>query len=236
MKIHSDDFYYMYGKHAVLAALKNNARKIHAIYTNKDTIKIIPESYKNKIEYVENQFFHSILRSDAVHQNIAIKVSKLPNNKLEDLNSKEDFKLVLLDQISDPHNLGAIIRNAACFNFAGAIIQSNHSPEESGALAKAASGSLEMVKLYRVSNIATCIDNLKKMGYWVIGLDGSGKDILNKNMLSGKICIALGSEGSGLRRLTKEKCDIIARININPEMESLNVSCASAVAFYETFR
>ena len=139
----------------------------------------------------------------------------------------------MLDQVTDPHNIGAILRSAAAFEAAAVILPDANAPEESGTLAKSACGGLEIVPLIRVPNLVRAIETLKKVGFWVIGLDGSAKKTMAQDKLPAKTVFILGSEGDGLRRLTAENCDYMLKLPISDKMESLNVSNAAAIALYE---
>ena len=228
--------YYIYGKHACEAAFLNKSRQIHKIFSTANNSEIIPTKFRSLIEIVDIKEFFRFLPEDSVHQGIAILSSPLENKFLEHAKFSENSTLAILDQITDPHNFGAILRNAAAFGVEGIIIPNDHSPPENGIVAKASSGALETVPIYNVVNISNTMNFLKKSGFWIIGLDGSAKEYISKKALSGKSCLVLGSEGKGLRRLTKENCDVILKIPIDPRMESLNVSVASAIAFYESYK
>lgn len=225
--------YYLYGRHACLAALSNPKRCINNFFVTAENISEIPKNLKINYEITTNKELAKILPADAVHQGFAIYTSPLNNNNLESCSFEENSKLAILDQVTDPHNLGAILRTAAAFNIKGIIIPTDNSPPESAVVAKTACGALEQIPIYRVTNIASSIKWLKKENFWIIGLDGDCQQIIDRKLFEGKSCIVLGAEGKGIRRLTRENCDVIAKIPIDSQMESLNVSTAAAIAFYE---
>jgi len=222
----------MYGKHAVLAALANSRRLISNVFCTKDNYiehKII-NNFKHEI--VDNSFLNKILGPGHNHQGIAAKVKEIFLNNIDELDLNEDeCKVAILDQITDPQNIGSIIRSAAAFNIKAIIMPYDNSPSECAGLAKTASGTLELVKIVRVVNLKQTIDSLKKKGFWIIGLAGEASEEINKKLLGGKIAIILGSEDKGMRRLTKESCDYLVKIPITKEVESLNVSNAAAIVF-----
>ena len=175
-----------------------------------------------------------ILSPDAPHQGLALAVGPLPDRDPDDLGrDPAAASLVLaLDQVSDPRNLGAILRTAAALGVEGVLLPDRRSAELGGACAKAASGALDIVPLVEVVNLARALADLKQRGYWVVGLDGAGPAALETLALPARIVLVLGSEGEGLRRLVAEQCDHLARLTIEPRMESLNVSVAAGIALY----
>ena len=163
----------------------------------------------------------------------------LPKCRLEDLLEKSPGKrcvIVVLDQITDPHNVGAILRSAAAFGALAVVVQDRHAPLESGVLAKAASGALDRIPYIQVVNIARAVQALGQRGFWRVALTGDGTQTLREAMTEGDVVVVLGSEGSGIRRLVRESCDVTAAIPIAPGVESLNVSNAAAIALYELRR
>ncbi len=179
------------------------------------------------------------LPAGAVHQGVALQCEPLARVHLEDaLKPSEERRIVLvLDQISDPHNAGAILRTAAAFGVSAVVVQDRNSPPETGALAKAASGALDIVPVVSVVNISRALEELSKLGFWRIALAGDGEDPLKDAATgNGDIALVLGSEGSGIRRLVRENCDAAAYVPIYSAMESLNVSNAAAIAMYELRR
>ena len=177
---------------------------------------------------------------DAVHQGIADHADPLPEPALGDLldatAERAGAVLVILDQATDPRNVGAVMRSAAAFGCAGVVVHKHHAPPETGALAKTASGALETVPLVRAGNLSRAMNEIKEAGFWCIGLDGGAEETLAAVVPSGRTALVLGAEGAGLRRLTAETCDRLARIPISANMESLNLSNAAAIALYELAR
>ncbi|MGD9638241.1 MAG: 23S rRNA (guanosine(2251)-2'-O)-methyltransferase RlmB [Alphaproteobacteria bacterium] len=229
---------WLYGKHAVMTAIENERRKIFRILTSGESFpQKILETIKNRnivIENVPKSEIDSLLTSDAVHQGVAAEVAFLDNYPLEDLCSDSGSKLiVILDQVTDPHNIGAIMRSAAAFNADAVIVPDKNTCQETGVLAKSASGALDTVPFIRVANLANAMDTLKKNDFWIIGLDGKCDKELSQIDITAKTAIVLGSEGDGIRRLILENCDFVAKLPISEKIESLNVSNAAAVALYE---
>lgn len=224
----------MYGTHAVLAATKNKNRHIKQIYC----LAKQEEELKNKIphlpiEIVQNDFITKKIGKDQAHQGVIALVSSIFRNGLDfmDLSSAKE-KVVILDQISDPQNIGAIIRSAAAFGIKKIILPSDNAPDENATIAKTACGCLELVEVARVTNLKSTMEKLKQQGFWIAGLDASGEK--NTDSLAGieKLAIVIGSEGKGMRRLTSKSCDFLVQIPISPEVESLNASNAASIIFY----
>ena len=147
--------------------------------------------------------------------------------------NKTQCHLLILDQVTDPQNIGAIIRSCAAFETLGLVVQDKNSPLESGAMDKAAAGTIEFVPVARVTNLSRAIETLKDNGFWVMGMDGYADTTIDKINKSGKIAIVMGSEGKGMRRLVQENCDSSVKLPISSNVESLNVSTAAAIALYE---
>ncbi|HEY8948871.1 MAG TPA: 23S rRNA (guanosine(2251)-2'-O)-methyltransferase RlmB [Rhizomicrobium sp.] len=232
---------WLYGMHPVMAALANPRRKIHrAVLTERAAQEIGAKLLgRVKHEIAEMQAINRMLPEGAVHQGVALNVEKLPKRDLEDLLSTPSEKrriVVVLDQISDPHNVGAILRSAAAFGASAVVVQDRHAPPESGVLAKSASGALDAVPYVEVVNISRALEDLGKLGFWRIALAGDGEQSLREATHPGDLAIILGSEGSGIRRLVREHCDTAAFIPIERSTESLNVSNAAAVTLYELRR
>ena len=234
---------WLYGRHAVLAALANPERKIERLLATKEaaerlTADIAAAGATQKATVMSRDELSQRLPAGAVHQGIAVLVAPLEERSLEDILARSaDNALVLaLDQVTDPHNVGAILRSAAAFGVAGVVVTERNSPADTGELAKAASGALEVVPLVRAVNLARALDQLKEAGFWLYGLDERGDVAIGDLDLGGRVCIVLGAEGEGLRRLTVEKCDRLATIPTTAALAALNVSNAAAVASYEWAR
>ena len=231
---------WLYGLHAVRAALANPRRKVLRAVLSERAASELGHRLLAQIRYeiAPPDAFDRLLPKGSVHQGAALNCEPLARRSLEDvLGDSPVRRLVLvLDQISDPHNTGAILRSAAAFFVAAVVVQDRHSAPESGALAKAASGALDLVPYVEVVNIARTLDELAERGFFRIGLAGDGDGALRDCVGDSDIALVLGSEGSGIRRLVRERCDRIAYIPISSQMESLNVSNAAAVALYEVRR
>ena len=223
----------MYGWHTVSAALRNPVRKVRKLLTTENAARRLAEEgvpNANRAEIVRPHAIAERLLPDAVHQGLYLEVDPLPTPAIEDL---EAAGLVLvLDQITDPHNVGAILRSAAAFGVRAVITTQRHSPDATGALAKAASGALEHVAIINVQNLARGLTALKEKGFLTVGLDSEGETDLAALPLRAPLALVLGAEGKGLRQLTREICDHVARIDLPGVIASLNVSNATAVALF----
>jgi 23S rRNA (guanosine2251-2'-O)-methyltransferase len=191
-------------------------------------------------ERVEREALDRILGRDTVHQGVAARVAPLPETDIFELcdlgRDRNQAIILVLDQITDPHNVGAILRSAAAFGAIGIVLTERNAAPENGVLAKSASGALEHVPLVRVINLARALDELKSAGFWCVGLAAEAERTLAEAKLSGRVALCLGAEGSGLRRLTRERCDLLARLPTAGPIDQLNVSNAAAVALYELAR
>jgi 23S rRNA (guanosine2251-2'-O)-methyltransferase len=228
---------WLYGTHAVLAALANPARRCRRLLLTAEAARNLAGRLpaNPQPEMVERGRIDQILPGASVHQGVALLAEPLAEPDLdtacEPVPGRRNM-VVLLDQVTDPHNVGAILRSAAAFGARAVVVTERHAPEQTGTLAKAASGALEAVPLVRVTNLARALDDLADHGYWRIGLDGRAEKTLSEAAPDANIALVLGAEGTGLRRLTAEKCDLLARLPITSAVESLNVSNAAAVALY----
>jgi len=234
---------WLYGRHAVLAALANPERRLERLLLTREVAErqaaeLAAAHAPAKPEILSREELAQRLPAGAVHQGIAALVAPLEERQLEDLLARcgADALVLALDQVTDPHNVGAILRSAAAFGVAGLIVTERHAPADTGVLAKAASGALELVPLVRATNLARTLDQLKEAGFWRYGLDEHGDVGIGDLDLPGRVCIVLGAEGEGLRRLTAEKCDRLVTIPTELELAALNVSNAAAVAAYEWAR
>jgi 23S rRNA (guanosine2251-2'-O)-methyltransferase len=188
-------------------------------------------------ERIERQRFGTFLTEDALHQGVALLVEPLESVALEDAIAASDGPVLLLDQVTDPRNVGAILRSAAAFGAACVVLQDRHAPPETGAVARAASGALDIVPVVREVNLSRAIASLQKSGFWVMGLTGdASRTLAEARPKDRRIALVLGAEDTGLRRLQRETCDELVRLPITPAMESLNVAAAAAVALYELIR
>ena len=231
---------WLYGRHAVAAALANPARRLRRLLVTEEAeaelLTRLRQPWSLAPERTERARLDQLLGREAVHQGLALLADPLAPPPLAQMLDRPGPVLVL-DQISDPRNVGAILRSAAAFGAAGVIAQDRNAPEETGSLAKAASGALETVPLLRAVNIARTLVALKAADRWVVGLDAAGAEPLSATALAGrKLVLVLGAEGEGLRRLTRETCDLVVKLAMPGAMESLNVSAAAAIALYEVTR
>lgn len=232
--------HYLYGLHAVEAALRNPQRNLHRIYVqNEKMLHKISSVIKNRtipITYENN--LNTLVGDNAVHQGLVLSCEPLCQPDLNDAERWEGVnqRIIVLDQVTDPQNIGAILRSAAAFGAKAVILTDKHAPDESGALAKAASGALEITPLIRVTNLKRAIDYLKEVNFWFVGFAEEGEQCLHEIDLKGKIALLMGSEGTGLRRLTTESCDFTVRLETESAFTTLNVSTASAIALYEVYK
>ena len=227
----------MYGWHTVTAALRNPARHIRKLLATDNAARRLSEEGVKPArapELVRPSAIAERLLPDAVHQGLYLETDPLPSPAIENLPAKG--VVLVLDQITDPHNVGAIFRSAAAFSATAIVTTQRHSPDATGALAKAASGALEHVPLVSVQNLARGLGALKQSGFLVVGLDSSGETDLAALPLRSPLALVLGAEGKGLRQLTKEICDHVARIDLPGEIKSLNVSNAAALSLYVASR
>ncbi|MFY9589474.1 23S rRNA (guanosine(2251)-2'-O)-methyltransferase RlmB [Rickettsia endosymbiont of Halotydeus destructor] len=233
----SKNFYYLYGKHPVYSALKNPKRQIDSILCTDDIFKNNKELISlHPYKIIANNDFSKYLGLNQVHQGIAAKVKTIFSDNIKDIDATNpNCKIAILDQITDPQNIGAIIRSAAGFEINTIILPSDNSPDENATIAKAASGTLELVQIIKVTNLRMTMEYLKKQGFWIVGLDAAGVNSFNDKLLSDKIVVVLGSEDKGIRKLVRETCDYLVKIPISNKVESLNVSNAASIVFHSLY-
>ncbi len=224
----------LYGRHAVLAALANPARRLRKLTATAEELAQLTIPPDLQVQRADAQDIARLLPQGVPHQGLALDTEPLPDLFLDEVLSdpRPDAPLVILDQVTDPHNVGAIIRSAAAFGARALITQSRHSPPESGALARAASGALEILPWVRVVNLARALEEVAAAGYWRIGLAGDAEMALADAFTPAPQAIVLGAEGDGLRHNSRAHCDVLARLPIQRQVESLNVSNAAAIALY----
>lgn len=239
---------WLYGKHSVFAALQKKRRKIFQILVTKNTSaeleKILQQhnlsQLASSVKITDGEYISSVIGRDQLHQGIALSCSRLPiknqNDLLEELFKLEKNQLptlILLDQLSDPQNIGAIIRSAISFGATKIIFCEHNAPKESAAMCKSSAGTIEMADLIVVTNFSNLLEKLKKIGYWCIGLEGTSTTSISEIKNYDNVALIVGSEGDGIRELVKKNCDVLAKIKIDPTVESLNASVATSIALYE---
>src|SRR5512147_992675 len=234
---------WLHGRHPVLAAVRNPRRRLDRLVATSESAAVLekvalaaPVS-RPRVETVDRRDLAALLAGDVVHQGFAALARPLPACELDSLLAsiagKDHALVVVLDQVTDPRNIGAVLRSAEAFEVIGVVTQDRHAPAETPALAKAASGALESVPLIRVTNIARALRTLREADFLCIGLAGDAPLPLSAALLEGRTALVLGAEGSGLRRLVGEACDVLVRIPMSPSVDSLNLSSAAAIAPYE---
>ena len=223
-----------WGKHAVAAALDNPERRVLKAWATREAAGFMQFPKDVPVTLADVADLGRLVPHDAPHQGVVIEVEPLEDAWLDEIlgEAPERAVLLVLDQVTDPHNVGAILRSAAAFGAVGIVTQDRHSPPESGALAKAASGTLERVPWVRVVNLARALEEIGEAGFWRIGLAGDAETDLKDALGSQRVALVLGAEGPGLRQNTREHCDALAKLPISDAIESLNVSNAAAVALY----
>lgn len=224
----------------MLAALRNPKRTCHSLWVSKGFSPEIEQAIKShpklEIHSVDNFELDRLVGEQSVHQGLVLKASPLSQPYIEDVlkDTPEEACLLILDQVTDPHNIGAIMRSAAAFGALAVIQQELNAPDANNAtIAKTASGAVEEIPLVSVTNISRTMEDIKKAGFWCIGLDEMGKEKLDKANLKGKIAFILGREGKGLRPLIRNTCDILSHLPTTESFSTLNVSNAAAVSLYE---
>jgi 23S rRNA (guanosine2251-2'-O)-methyltransferase len=223
-----------WGKHAVAAALDNPNRKVLRAWATREAFAFMQFPKDVAVTLAEAADLGRLVPHDAPHQGIVVEVEPLEEAWLEDVvgDAPERAVLLVLDQVTDPHNVGAILRSAAAFGAIGIVTQDRHSPSESGVVAKAASGALERIPWVRVVNLARALEEIGEAGFWRIGLTGDAQIEIKDALGPAQVALVVGAEGAGLRPNTRDHCDALARLPIGLAVESLNVSNAAAVALY----
>lgn len=230
---------WLWGWHAVSAALGNDTRSApQRLLATQDRAKELEIRFgKSKVlEILDAQGIARHLPPGAVHQGVALRIPHLQSWGLDAFTARPGAVLLMLDQVTDPQNVGAVIRSAAAFGASGIILQDRHAPVLSGALAKAAAGAVDAIPSARVVNLSRALEELAELGWRAVGLAGAGEQTLAEAVDGSPVVLVLGSEGEGIRRLVAEHCDVLARIEMPGGFESLNVSAAAAVALYEATR
>lgn len=234
---HDDGAVWLWGTHAVKAALANPARrsrKLLAVGALDPAIQSLASRAKVGVEATDPAALGRALPRDAVHQGVALLTHPLDELDIHDAieGAEPPRRLVVLDQVTDPHNLGAILRSAAAFGACAVVVHERSTPPAGGVLAKAASGALEVVPIVRVVNISRTLDELAELGFLRLAFAEEAAESLETLDLDRDVALVLGAEGDGLRRLTREKCDVAVRLPTAPAMPSLNVSNAAAIGLY----
>jgi len=226
----------IYGRHAVEAALANPERMILKLHATPEVIAAFHMPQGVIVQQGGVMDLARLVPLDAPHQGMVLEVEPLDPPHIEDLLGAGTGPLVVLDQVTDPHNVGAILRSCAAFGAVGLVTQDRHAPPESGVVAKAASGALERVPWARVVNLARALELIGEAGFWRVGLDGAAPRTIEQAADNARVALVLGAEGEGMRQNTIAHCDELARLPITDAVESLNVSNAAAVALYATTR
>jgi 23S rRNA (guanosine2251-2'-O)-methyltransferase len=225
----------LWGRHAVEAALTNPERQHRKLWATREGVASLdgelPPGFP--VEFADGADLARLVARDAPHQGLVLECEPLEDRYLSDvLDSDSARPLLVLDQVTDPHNIGAIFRSAAAFDAAAIVTQDRHAPPEGGVLAKSASGALEIVPWVRVVNLARALEEIAEAAYWRIGLAGEAESTLAEALPAGRVALVLGAEGEGMRQNIAAHCDALARLPISDAMESLNVSNAAAIALY----
>jgi 23S rRNA (guanosine2251-2'-O)-methyltransferase len=223
-----------WGRHAVEAALANSEREVIRLWATREAAAGLDVPREVPLTFAEAADLGRMVPRDAPHQGLVADVERLPDILLADVleAAPERRPILVLDQVTDPHNVGAILRSAAAFDALALVTQDRHAPPEGGALAKAASGALEAVPWVRVVNLARALDEMAEAGFWRIGLAGEAQATLAEALGPSRVALVLGAEGEGMRPNTQAHCDAVARLPMTGRMESLNVSNAAAIALY----
>jgi 23S rRNA (guanosine2251-2'-O)-methyltransferase len=225
----------LWGRHAVEAALRNPARSHRKLWATREGIASLdgelPPDFP--VEYADVADLARLVARDAPHQGLVLECEPLEDVHIADVLEGDPARpVVVLDQVTDPHNVGAILRSAAAFGAAALVTQDRHAPPEGGVVGKSASGGLELVPWVRVVNLARALEEIAEAGYWRLGLAGEAEATISEALPNGPVALVLGAEGEGMRHNIAAHCDALARLPIGEAMESLNVSNAAAIALY----
>jgi 23S rRNA (guanosine2251-2'-O)-methyltransferase len=242
----TNENFWLYGKYTCISALRNKNRRCIELLVTENSYKEYEKEIRQyidgkgiKAQLVENKTLNDVLSKGANHQGIALKVAPIIYNlSIEEIaeSSNNSSTIVILDQVTDTHNIGSILRTSACFNVDSLVLPHDHSPSENASIAKAASGALDIVPLIHVTNIVKTMEYLKKVGYWCYGFDCNAKENIDEIKSFGeKRVIIFGSEEKGVRRLVKENCDYLLKIPMSNVIDSLNVSNAAAIGLYSVY-
>ncbi len=224
---------YIYGLHSVRAALDNEQREKIRLYASPNALAKLEAKAPItgvEIEQILPRQLDKLLGKEAIHQGVALEVKPLKPLSLKAIKGAK--QLIVLDQISDPHNVGAILRSACAFGVDALITTARFAPKESAVLAKSASGALDLMPIVEVNNLANALQFLKDDAMTILGFDSEGEDIISTNMDLPRVAIVLGAEGKGLRQRTRQMCDKIVRLEMKGKIKSLNVSNAAAIALF----
>ena len=233
--------FFIIGQHAVIGALKNPNRKVLRVFLTEESKKNIHRKNPNKNLLEDVKVYYKTkkeldkysTKENLLHQGYVAEIEHLEKPILkEQIKEKKDISLVCLDGVTDPRNIGSLIRSAASFNIDGIIVKERHFPNESKLMYKAASGSIEHIKIFEVSNINSTLKNLKDKNFWIYGFDGKGTKDFTEIKWEGKNVLLFGSEGYGMREHTSKYADFFVKININQNIESLNISNSAAIVFH----
>ena len=233
--------YWLYGRHAVISALRNEVRVKHHLKLTSATVDFLYKhnidikKIQTKVSIVDNAYLDKELDKGVNHQGIALLVSTIKEMYLEDCLQTVSQKdtILMLDQVNDPHNIGAIMRSALAFGVTKIIYTDKNSFAENAVIAKTSAGAIEHIELIKVANLVHAIKLLKSHNYWILGMDGYAKSDIKELDDFQKTCLVVGSEGKGIRRLIKQHCDLLVKINMDSRMESINVSNAVAIALHQ---
>ncbi len=225
----------IYGWHPCVAALRNKNRVIEQVFvTDEDFLMQIPELQGRRVHLADKKNLALRLPAGAIHQGIALQVRPLETYGIDYLekNEKKNQRVLVLDRINDPQNIGAIVRSCYAMGVDALVVLQTHAPKETGVIVKAACGAFEHVTQITIPNLAQGLEDLKKLGFWCYGLAEEGTKYLDEVDLEGKVAIVIGNEGEGLRDLTEKSCDALIKLRTNPDFSTLNASVAAGISMY----